>query len=302
VTGTIRYVSDEDLQSFVDGELDPVRQRAMRSHLTASPADAARVEAWRRQNEMLRAAFADLATGPWPPTRVARSRGEHAAALSFPPRSALSETRSGSIRRNTLVTAGMGLAFAAGAATMLAAGLLAQRYDTTEPLRLDRKPQSSPARSSDEPFVDRALRAVARFDPGPERSSAGTASPADVLIVPNLSDAGFRLSGLRAAPGTPSLPPCLLYVTAAEVAITLCIDTAQAEQPRIAREESAQPGASFSWQSFSSRSFSSRSFSWRSFSWRQNGATYSLAGPLAESDLARLADLARKEIDRFLAR
>ena len=59
-------VGEEDLQALVDGELATQRRAAILAHLDASPADQAKVEAWRQQNLLLRAAFAAVAHEPVP--------------------------------------------------------------------------------------------------------------------------------------------------------------------------------------------------------------------------------------------
>ena len=59
-------VSEAELHGFVDGGLDRGRREAVKAFLAESPADAARVETWRRQNETIRAAFASMETLPPP--------------------------------------------------------------------------------------------------------------------------------------------------------------------------------------------------------------------------------------------
>src|SRR5262249_15019378 len=53
----MRSVSEAELHGYADGELDQGRQEAVRRHLAVSPADAARVASWRRQNETILSAF-----------------------------------------------------------------------------------------------------------------------------------------------------------------------------------------------------------------------------------------------------
>jgi hypothetical protein len=63
---TLPLVSEEDLHAFVDGETDAQTNAAILALLAASPADAARVEAWRSQNELIRASFAKIEHEPIP--------------------------------------------------------------------------------------------------------------------------------------------------------------------------------------------------------------------------------------------
>ncbi len=58
--------SDEDLHAFVDGELPLDVRRDVEAYLAASPADAERVENWRRQVALLRVAFARVEAEPTP--------------------------------------------------------------------------------------------------------------------------------------------------------------------------------------------------------------------------------------------
>ncbi|HXW70560.1 MAG TPA: hypothetical protein VEK34_03825 [Methylocella sp.] len=54
--GASNPISEADLHAYADG-FAGARREAIEAHLKAVPADAARVDLWRRQNELLRAAF-----------------------------------------------------------------------------------------------------------------------------------------------------------------------------------------------------------------------------------------------------
>lgn len=56
-----RTISDAELNALVDGELLPERRAQVESWLATQPEAAARVESWRRQNDILRAAFSRIA-------------------------------------------------------------------------------------------------------------------------------------------------------------------------------------------------------------------------------------------------
>lgn len=81
--------SDEfDLHAYVDGQLDPGRRARFEERLRADPDVAARVEAYRRQNELLRALYDTALAEPepapkWPVRPGARwvHRGAVAAAI-----------------------------------------------------------------------------------------------------------------------------------------------------------------------------------------------------------------------------
>ncbi|MFQ6017265.1 MAG: anti-sigma factor family protein [Kiloniellaceae bacterium] len=68
-------VTENDLHVYVDGRLDPARAAAVEAHLAAHPEDAERIAAYRRQNELLRAAFAELSAEPAPARLFAAARG-----------------------------------------------------------------------------------------------------------------------------------------------------------------------------------------------------------------------------------
>jgi anti-sigma factor RsiW len=67
-----RTVSEDDLQAYVDGWLDPARREAVERHLADHPDEAARVRAYQRQAETLRAALRGP-EGEAVPTRLLRT-------------------------------------------------------------------------------------------------------------------------------------------------------------------------------------------------------------------------------------
>lgn len=70
-------IVEADLHSFVDNQLPAERRAALAQYLAEHPQEAARVESWRRQNEMIRAAFGPIADETVP---VSLSLGRSAAA------------------------------------------------------------------------------------------------------------------------------------------------------------------------------------------------------------------------------
>ena len=61
-----RPISEDDLQAFVDGALDAVREGVVRSYLAAHPDAAARVSDYAAQRQALREALAPIAEEPVP--------------------------------------------------------------------------------------------------------------------------------------------------------------------------------------------------------------------------------------------
>ncbi|MDP9558834.1 UNVERIFIED_ORG: anti-sigma factor RsiW [Rhizobium nepotum] len=57
MTGNEPQITEADLISYVDGQLEDQRRDAVRSHLASNPADARKVEIWQRQNATLTALY-----------------------------------------------------------------------------------------------------------------------------------------------------------------------------------------------------------------------------------------------------
>jgi anti-sigma factor RsiW len=66
MTGNDPQITEADLISYVDGELDGKRHDAVRTHLASSPADARRVAMWQQQNTTLKALYGPLDRGVLP--------------------------------------------------------------------------------------------------------------------------------------------------------------------------------------------------------------------------------------------
>ncbi len=62
----------EELNAYIDGELDDARRATLEAHLASCPEDAQRVAAYRRGDEALRAAFDELRQEEPPLERISR--------------------------------------------------------------------------------------------------------------------------------------------------------------------------------------------------------------------------------------
>ena len=60
-------ITERDLHAYADGALDGAARAAVEAHLAADPTAAEEVQAWRRQNEALRALYGHVAAEPVPP-------------------------------------------------------------------------------------------------------------------------------------------------------------------------------------------------------------------------------------------
>lgn len=298
-------ISDEDLHGFVDGEITPERRRAVEAFLASSPTDVERVESWRRQGDIIRAAFARVEAEPPPsslllpsPARkrtlfcLLRSGADHPSqgsqtASRSGRRNAAAAIQSGLAKRRSLLAA-----FAAGAITAFAGVFVADR------LHAPPFPVSSPSpAAADKALTKRALSALSAFKP-PRLANPSSVTPdklalapnQNTLIVPNLSAAGLTLVGVRAAPGLASDGAdgmvCLFYAKGAEPPVALCV----------ARDEDGgAPGLHISSQ-FPGNGGASV------ISWRQADAVYSLAGALPDARLRDIANRVSAEVAAFDAR
>jgi anti-sigma factor RsiW len=272
-------ISEEDLHGFVDGELPPVRREAVRAHLSSCPADAARAEALRRLRDDLRAAFADVLAEPSPFSCLRQSPGGH-GDIPLPTFGVGFEASLDHSYRWRSV--GLCIAFLAGIAAALAGAEVARRFDSMSQLRPGSEAHGRIGRSGDEPLLDRTLRRLVTFEA--DRDGAGTEPSGfgDLLVVPNLSEAGLEFRGFRTPSGSPNSALCLIYKTTSDLEVTLCVDTIRDARSQDVPKPSSGSGASLSW--------------------RQKGFRYSLAGPLDDRELGLLADRTRAEVDKFTAR
>ena len=68
MTGRDDWVSETELQAYLDGELDDTRARAVELFMADHPEEAARARSYRRQMALLRRAYRPLIERPIPPT------------------------------------------------------------------------------------------------------------------------------------------------------------------------------------------------------------------------------------------
>jgi hypothetical protein len=182
--------------------------------------------------------------------------------------------------------------FAAGAIAALAGAFLADRLHPPPVVTDARAPA---AVSADENMAERTIAALLDLK-APDRASVSAtaagkpvrvANPAS-LVVPNLSSAGLRLVGMRAAPArndeTDDDIVCLFYAEATEPMVALCIGRDRA---------GGAPGRFRLAGKFPSNGIGA------AISWRQANAIYALAGPLSEIQLRNLANRVSAEIEAF---
>jgi len=117
MSDALNPVTENDLLAYADGQMAAEEQARVEAWLAAHPEDAARIAAWKSQNEAIRDMFAPFAT----------SRAEDAARLKTPPRQPL-------FNRLPLRAAAALLLFALGTATGLGLPALLGSPATATPI------------------------------------------------------------------------------------------------------------------------------------------------------------------------
>lgn len=286
-SGSRPPVSESELHGFVDGDLEPGRREAVRSFLANSPADAARVQAWRRQNEAIRAAFASIENEPmhvpWPAVPAAVGAGG--------PTNASGETSQAAAFvlpwRQQWAASLIAVAFVFGA--LLAAG---GTYFVDRLSMSDGVPASSDngaTARTDEALVSRTISALLAFAPAPAagKDAAARLAPnggtsrqeGTALILPNLASRGLKLAGVRVVPSELGEMLCMFYAKSESVNVALCVERSDDPSDTVTRRSGKFPSAAVYW--------------------RQNGADYALAGALTEAELQKLAEEIRAEVEAF---
>ncbi len=263
-------VSEAELHGFADGELDSRREEAVRAFLASSPPDAARVDAWRRQNEEIRAGFPldDPSFLPWP--------------LLLSPASAAGRVpRPWRARWLAWLIA---LAFISG--VLLSAGMVyvAARFGLPELAQPIPSVPVPPA--ANDTVAAKALAALLEFE-APSAGGSALVPPAPnkdpgVPVLPAIPSENLTLAGVRVIPAGQDQMLCLYYAQLQGENIALC-----GEKSREAGETAAQI---------------SGIFPAAVIHWRQNGANYAIAGALPADRLRDLAGRARAQIKAFAAK
>jgi anti-sigma factor RsiW len=279
-------IGDVELSAWLDGEASPERRTAIENYLKSEPDAAARVEVWRRQNEIVRARYARVAAES-PPEWVWPSIGKtdrRVASLRDPDAPIRIDRLARRHRGHQLKLAlGFCACFAAGAATVLA---IAAPLGVTPSALLaahgDLSALAFPARSPLEALARRAADANRAFvrDLGRPVEIAGD-RPLLVneflsqrigveVSAPSLDNQGTRLLGARLTPGDVSPLGLLVYEDPDGARFGLVIGRAAgsegAPQQVFARRASAV------------------------VAWSARGAEFALVGP---NDPARVSRLAR---------
>lgn len=288
-----------DLNAYVDGEISPERRDEVDAYLVAEPAQAARIETWRRQNEIIRAAFAKVASEPLPLAHmlvlsrppVARTEPARRRASIPAPHAAeepLRDPQRGAASRNEQNGRLAGVAVAAFAAGALVTMVAAQLSGMTSGfLPAPSTSPAAPVLSATPPLyagtliASRAIEAYHTYAQDIIRPVEIDASQEPLLTswlsrrlgftiaAPNLSGEGLKLLGGRLTPGETGPAAFLLYETNDGDRIGLFISRAAPNQTlRLRYIEERLASAVY---------------------WLDDGAGYALAGPAGRDRLMHIA-------------
>ncbi|MDJ1157746.1 anti-sigma factor [Chelatococcus sp. SYSU_G07232] len=252
-------IDEHELHAFLDDELPPERRAAVETHLAESPEDAALIAEWRRQGELLHAAFDRVAAEPVPhrlsPAREFAARRSIRPAARTGPRFALAS-----------------LAFVAG----LGVGGI-----VTVELVSDSRPPVTVATSRPDELAERALVAhqvfAAEVRHPVEVSAAEEAHLVQWLSkrlaypirVPDLASEGYRLLGGRLLAGEAGPAALLMFENSAGERLTLYCARPDGRGETAFRYVQAGTTAAFYW--------------------RDKDAACALSGPAERDKLLRIA-------------
>jgi anti-sigma factor RsiW len=252
-------VPEDDLQGYVDGQLDTRRRAAIEAYLATHPGEAARLAAYRAQNIGLHALFDPRPGKPRDddrlPPRMAALAGTLDAKLQD-----LAANAPGS-RRLHHIAASVALLLAAGTAGWIGLEQVAWRDDSL--VTLTRQATETPQQPQPVAEAQGGKRQVVAWLAA--QSGDGPAT------VPDLEALGFRLAGERMvanAGGTPAAQ--LLYQDETGQRVTLTMR---------AGGKAGKSSFTFTRDGEAAR-----------FVWQDAHMAYSLAGSMAQERLLKIAE------------
>jgi anti-sigma factor RsiW len=258
--------TEADLHGFVDGRLEPARQMDMARRLKSHAADKARTDAWREQNELIRATFSEVESEALPvslcltaPVRLrcvaTDGLSSNAQTGSVPEKSRfINELK----RRRSPI-----FAISALVIGVIAAGTWMLGHP---PAAADR-PTSAASRDLEGSLEARTMEAMTGVTAKPPRQAHG-GLPA--ITIPDLTSSGFTFTGISSEQ---SDPPALMlfYEDRASQRIVIGIaKTSQTNEASQTNRLAPTPNR-------------------HAVIWRTSGHTFALTGSIAQS---RLNDIA----------
>jgi len=215
-------IDERELHAYVDGELTPQQQAELEARLAADPQASARTEAYRRQNQLLRAALDPMLAEPVPPRLlVLRARSRFPAWL-----------RAG-----------------AAAAALLAAAALGWWLRGEAPARIDfAAALAERAVSAHLVYVPEVLHPVEVEARQEAHLVAWLSKRLGVPVrAPHLQDAGFRLVGGRLLPGDDRPAAQFMYEDPQGRRLTLYVSRNDGSRATAFRYAAADGVSTFYW-------------------------------------------------------
>jgi anti-sigma factor RsiW len=258
--------SEADLHGFVDGRLEPSRQAEMARRLKSHAADRARTDAWREQNELIRATFSEVEGEPVPvslcltaPVRL-RCVASDGLSLSGQASSFLEKPRftNESKRRRARVLAISALMVCAGVA---GAWIMLDHASTTQDRPAPAASRDAASQNLDDSLAGRTMEAMA----GAAASDHQPVRGLPAITIPDLTGSGFTFTGVSAPQ---SDPPALLLFYEDGASRRIVIGVANASP--VGRPAVSAPNR-------------------HTVIWHKSGTTFALTGTIAQDRLTEIA-------------
>jgi anti-sigma factor RsiW len=219
---TDRRIDEDDLHRYVDGRLDGDERQRLEAVLATDRDSAARVDAYRANDDLLRAAFAAAVSPSLPPgLKAALEQGEGRRFLGVPLASRVTLRGIGRLAAVLVVLAAGGAAgwqardwYLARPAVVAAETWAASARDALAAHRLYAADVAHPVE-----FETATVADLSRF------AAKRLAQPS--LTVPDLSAKGYRLRGARVLPAGGDVAVLVVYEAEAGDRLTLYIRNGQ---------------------------------------------------------------------------
>ena len=179
-------LSDADLHGLVDGHIDPDRRAEVLRRAASSPRDRALIEDWQDQNDLIRAAFAEVEREPLP----------RALDLRTPPRLRAVPPASIALARTAKPARWRGMAVSAATVAAVSIGLAGSWYVSSLPADDMRTPVARTL-EVERMLADRTAASLAFGEPD-AFVAAAFAEPPPTTAIPDLSYFGFTFTGAEA--------------------------------------------------------------------------------------------------------
>jgi anti-sigma factor RsiW len=290
MSGGSRRISDYDLVVYMDEEADAEHREEIEVMLSEEPSGAARMESWRKNDELLRMALGRVAAEPLPVSLTLNQKSAPSVESSAPASDAPIQAPIREVRRlerlrreqrERLVALTVG-AFAAGALTMIAVADLTQIAPRALILPASYIFPNLKAEVSGERMARRAIEAFRTY--ADDESHPVEITAEDELTAwltrrvgapirpPSLAGLGFHLLGGRLTPDEHGPAALLLYQSGSGNRVGLFVGRSSAEDKEFHYSEDRVTGSVW---------------------WTERGASYAILGRADRIGLMKVARAAR---------